>query len=209
MSHSVVVSDVEEKGSEAFPAWEITPPLLPRPFNVPAESDPRLWAWRKGMDALSALSHEQSADAVVLAADTVVVAPYELLGKPSNKEDAFRMLNLLRGRDHYVVTGFVLLRLTDGKPQISHVRAVTTSVVMHDFSQEELKGYVATGECMDKAGAYALQGLGARLVERVEGCVTNVIGLPLCAVRSVLVEAGPEVLPAPVTGYCDHCTRHR
>jgi septum formation protein len=160
------------------------------------------------MDALSTLSPEQAAEAIVLAADTVVIAPGELLGKPGDIEDALRMLTLLRGQAHYVATGFVLVRREGTTPRTLHVEAVLAKVTMRQFSAEELQGYVATGEHSDKAGAYALQGLGGRLIESVEGCVTTVIGLPLCAVRAALTASQVDVLPRPVGGYCNFCAHH-
>jgi septum formation protein len=204
-SYSQAVSEVEETGSNLLPGWEIEPLPLSEPFKVQVEADPRLWAWRKGVDALSMLPESEIDGSIVLAADTVVVAPGELLGKPLDRSDAVRMLTILRGRPHYVVTGFVLLRSQGNAPETLHARAIMTRVFMRSFSDSELKGYVATGEQSDKAGAYALQGLGGRLVERVDGCVTNVIGLPLCAVRSALLSAGVDVLPAPEQGYCNFC----
>ncbi|HKP51492.1 MAG TPA: Maf family protein [Chloroflexia bacterium] len=204
-SFSTVVSTVEEVGSETYPEWELEPLALPAPFSVPHTSDPRLWAWRKAVDALSTLSLEQSADAIVLAADTVVIAPGELLGKPVDTTDALRMLTLLRGQAHYVATGFVLVRAEGTTPRTLHSQAVLTRVIMRQFGAKELEGYVATGEHSDKAGAYALQGLGGRLIEHVEGCVTTVIGLPLCAVQTALTAFQVDVLPRPEGGYCNFC----
>lgn len=206
-SFSTVVSVVEEAGSDAYPEWELDPLPLPAPFSVPASSDPRLWAWRKAVDALSTLPPEQAVDEIVLAADTVVIAPGELLGKPAGTEDALRMLTLLRGQAHYVATGFVLMRREGTLPRTLHTQAVLAKVMMRQFSVEELQGYVATGEHGDKAGAYALQGLGGRLIESVEGCVTTVIGLPLCAVRAALIASQVDVLPRPLAAYCDFCVR--
>jgi septum formation protein len=114
--------------------------------------------------------------AVVLAADTLVVVDGRPLGKPTSRDDARHMLRLLRGRGHEVVTGVAVLGLPDGREM---AEAVTSHVVMRAYGDAEIDGYVATGEPDDKAGAYAVQGLGGRLVARVDGCVTNVVGLPL------------------------------
>jgi septum formation protein len=204
-SYSQAVSQVEETGSDSLPDWEIEPLALPEPFKVPTASDPRLWAWRKAVDALSTLRESEIEGSIALAADTVVVAPGELLDKPTDTLDAVRMLTLLKGQAHYVVTGFVLLTSKGHTPQTIHTQAIITKVFMRNYSDVELRGYVATGEHSDKAGSYAMQGLGGRLVERVEGCATNVIGLPLCAVRDALLTAGVDVLPTPPEGYCDFC----
>jgi septum formation protein len=114
--------------------------------------------------------------AVVLAADTLVVVDGRPLGKPASRDDARQMLRVLRDRSHEVVTGVAVLGLPDGREMAA---AVTSHVVMRAYGDAEIDGYVATGEPDDKAGAYAIQGLGGRLVARVDGCVTNVVGLPL------------------------------
>ena len=201
---TIAASDIEERGSDWQPAVELAPVALPPSFHIEASRDPRLWAWRKALDVAQSQSNSESNEVVVLGADTVVVAPGELLGKPCDLDDARRMLNLLRGREHYVVTGFAILA-PQSPPGPVTLDAVITRAVMRRFSEEELEGYVATGEPLDKAGAYALQGLGGRLVARVEGCVTNVVGLPLCQVRRGLLSAGLELLPYPKEGYCAYC----
>ena len=114
--------------------------------------------------------------AVVLGADTEVVLDGRYLGKPRDAADAARMLRELRGRTHEVVTGLALVDAPSGREE---TLAVTTRVTMIDAGAEEIAAYVATGEPLDKAGAYAVQGLGARLVARVDGCFTNVVGLPV------------------------------
>ena len=125
--------------------------------------------------------------AVVLGADTEVVLDGRYLGKPRDAADAARMLRRLSGRTHEVVTGLALVDAASGREE---TLAVTTRVTMRDVSDEEISAYVATGEPLDKAGAYAVQGLGARLVARVDGCVTNVVGLPVETTRRLLERWG-------------------
>lgn len=125
--------------------------------------------------------------ALVLAADTLVVLAGRPLGKPASRADAGRMLAALRGRAHEVVTGVVLLEVPGNREASA---AVTSRVVMRAFTDAEIRAYVATGEPDDKAGAYAVQGLGGRLVERVEGCYTNVVGLPLRTTARLLRSFG-------------------
>jgi septum formation protein len=122
--------------------------------------------------------------AVVLGADTEVILAGRLLGKPRDAADAARMLRELRGRAHDVTTGVALVRA--GVAPREETAAVTTRVRMGDYSDAEIEAYVATGEPLDKAGAYAVQGLGNRLVAEVDGCLTNVIGLPLSTTRRLL-----------------------
>jgi septum formation protein len=122
--------------------------------------------------------------AVVLGADTEVVLDGRLLGKPRDAADAARMLRALRGRVHEVITGVALVAaLPPGREEST---SVTTRVRMGQYDEAEIAAYVDTGEPLDKAGAYAVQGLGSRLVAEVDGCLTNVVGLPLSTTRRLL-----------------------
>lgn len=123
----------------------------------------------------------------VLAADTAVVIDGEILGKPADDADAACMLARLAGREHEVLTGVALLEPAAGR-EVSAVE--TTRVRFAPLSAEEIRWYVATGEPHDKAGAYAVQGLGALLVERLDGSFSNVVGLPLRTVYRLAAEAG-------------------
>lgn len=125
--------------------------------------------------------------AVVLGADTEVVLGGRYLGKPRDAADADRMLHELSGRTHEVITGVALVEAPSGREETA---AVTTRVTMVAASDAEIAAYVATGEPFDKAGAYAVQGLGASLVARVDGCLTNVIGLPVETTRRLLARWG-------------------
>src|SRR6266566_1461396 len=131
-----IVSPVEETGSDRTPGFDIPPLFLAPPFPVPPEQDPRLWAWRKATDIIDTNRDTIAPGSLVLAADTVVVGPGRLLGKPKDREDAIEMLNLLRGTYHYVVTGFVILRAADdpSKPETMHHEAVISTVFMRDYS---------------------------------------------------------------------------
>ena len=137
---------------------------------------------RKKLDA--ALATRTNRREVVLAADTVVWLPRGdmgwLMGKPKDDDEARRMIEaLVLGREHEVITAFALGRPGKG---VVHDEAVQTAVFFRAASAEEIAGYVATGEPHDKAGAYAIQGAGAALVDRIEGSWTNVVGLPLAEV---------------------------
>jgi len=123
----------------------------------------------------------------VLGADTMVVLDPFVLGKPENEEEARAMLLRLSGTEHEVVTGFCLL---DPAGQRAHSEAVVTRVKMKALNEEEIRGYVASGEPFGKAGSYAIQGLGSFMVERISGSYTNVVGLPLCALVKALLAAG-------------------
>ena len=125
--------------------------------------------------------------AVVLAADTIVLLGKEVMGKPKNLSEARRMLKKLSGRTHRVITGFCLLNTEDNRVI---KRAVTTKVKMKRITPAELKGYLKSGEPLDKAGAYAVQGIGAFLIESVQGSYSNVVGLPLAEVSEAFRELG-------------------
>lgn len=120
-------------------------------------------------------------DRIVLGADTVVAAEGRILGKPANREEAFRMIRLLSGRKHSVLTGISII----GNGKVVHA-VEETSVFFRDLSDEQIRAYIATGECDDKAGAYGIQGKAGVFVERIEGDYFNVVGLPLCKVNSLL-----------------------
>ena len=126
--------------------------------------------------------------ALVLGADTEVVLDGRLLGKPVDVADAVRMLQDLRGRWHEVITGVAVVESGPGGG--ARTAAVTTRVRMAESPDAEITAYVATGEPFDKAGGYAVQGLGARLVAEVDGCFTNVVGLPLTTTRRLLESLG-------------------
>jgi septum formation protein len=122
---------------------------------------------------------------IVLAADTVVVLGAELLGKPADDEDAARMLARLSGRSHEVLTAVALAR--QGRIFVELDR---TTVWMDAVTPDDINWYVASGEPRDKAGAYAIQGLAARFIPRIEGSWTNVVGLPIATVHKLLKLAG-------------------
>lgn len=121
----------------------------------------------------------------VVGADTLVVLEDDRLEKPMDGEDAARMLRRLAGRQHRVVTGWCVRR--DGRERVG---AVTTRVTFRRLSDPEIDRYVASGEPLDKAGAYGIQGQGGALVERVEGSYTNVVGLPLAEVLAAIEALG-------------------
>jgi len=124
---------------------------------------------------------------VVLAADTAVVDAGDILGKPRDESDAVDMLKRLRGHTHQVYTGVALLRLRD----VNFQTALTiTDVPMRAYSDAEIHAYVATGDPLDKAGAYAIQHAGFHPVENLAGCYASVMGLPLCKVTALFHEFG-------------------
>jgi len=123
----------------------------------------------------------------ILGADTLVVIGERILGKPGDQEEVHAMLSLLSGKEHEVITGFCVL---DPSGKVARAEAVTTLVKMKPLSEEEIKAYISTGEPFGKAGSYAIQGIGAFMVESISGSYTNVVGLPLCALIKSLLASG-------------------
>jgi septum formation protein len=168
------------------------------PFAVdPADVSEEIRPGESARDAASRLAADKAApvaarrpDRWVLAADTLVLVGEEILGKPRDDADARRMLGLLAGREHRVVTA---VRLQRGA-EAGRERIETSRVRISPLSPEEILWYVATGEPRDKAGAYAVQGLGSRFIESVAGSYTNVMGLPARSVYLLLRESGDEDL---------------
>ena len=147
---------------------------------------------RSLVEALSrakAQAVEAEPEALVIAADTVVVLEGRVLGKPASREEAEEMLAALSGRSHQVFTGFTVRQ---GDRQVT--RAEETQVRFRSLTRAEIRAYVATGEPMDKAGAYGIQGLGGLLVAGIRGDYSNVVGLPVCALGLVLRDFGVDCL---------------
>jgi septum formation protein len=122
---------------------------------------------------------------VILGADTVVVVGNQVLGKPANSGDAARMLRLLSGREHSVITGVCL-----SGENFEDVRSEITIVYFGELSESDIKSYIETGEPMDKAGAYAIQGMASRWISKIEGDYNNVVGLPVDLISQMLREHG-------------------
>jgi septum formation protein len=126
---------------------------------------------------------------LVVGADTVVVVDETIMGKAEDPPEARRMLAALEGRMHRVLTGLAVVDAEAGRKEVA---VVETKVWFHPLTCEEIGGYVSTGEPIGKAGGYAIQGAGGALVERIEGCFDNVVGLPLSRLRSMLEGFGLE-----------------
>ena len=149
--------------------------------------DPIAYVVRLARDKAEAVYAElNDPEAVVLGADTTVTLDGHILAKPLDATDAARMLRMLSGRTHRVITGVALANANG-----TEVAAEVTGVRFAALSDTEIAQYVATGEPMDKAGAYGIQGLAAKWIPRVEGCYFNVVGLPLALVTTMLETASP------------------
>jgi septum formation protein len=163
-------------------AHEVRPANLDESMR-PRET-PRRHAERLARDKASAIAMRDP-DLITIAADTIVVINRKVLGKPVDKEDAARMLAMLSGREHTVITAVAVSR---GKKLRSAIEEV--KVKFRRLREDEIEAYIATGEPMDKAGAYGIQGFGATIVERVEGDYFAVMGLPLVRLIALMRDVG-------------------
>jgi septum formation protein len=155
-------------------------------LNMPPRTLARFLS-RKKADAVAA----KYKDAVVIAADTFILFREKLMGKPHTEEEASRMLEALNGKTHSVITGFTVIDTTTGK-RVS--KSVETRVSFKRLAAAEIESYVKTGEPLDKAGAYAIQGLGSVIVRKIDGDYFNVIGLPLSSFADALKKFGVPLL---------------
>lgn len=151
----------------------------------PAEKAEKL-ALLKAREVAARLSKE-----VVVGADTIVVLGERIFGKPKNEAEAMDMLHTLSGREHCVITGVAVVDAESGVSKVSHE---VTKVRFAALSEEKIRAYIHKGSCYDKAGAYGIQDWGALLVERIEGCYFNVVGMPLMRLSRMMEEFGIRVL---------------
>ena len=184
-----IATDAE--GQETPPPPAISAMLPPAP--VPPAYHPTLLAWRKANAACTEVP-----DSVIIGADTIVVLDGDVLTKPRDPDHACVMLRRLSGRTHTVYTGLAVLNGCAGRTQLDLVASVVT---LADLTDDEINAYVATGEPLDKAGAYGIQGLGGWLVREVVGSYTCVVGLPLVELHRLLVAAGIGGLVEPAVAY--------
>jgi septum formation protein len=166
--------------------------VVPRVEEQPEKGEePGHFAWRLAVDKARHVMSRVPGRSIVIAADTIVVLGKTILGKPRNAADARRMLKMLSGREHEVITGVCVM---SGRKKRSFV--TSTDVEFKRLTQPEIDFYIASGEPMDKAGAYAIQGIGSFLVRKIRGSYTNVVGLPVAE----LMDALEQEFNAPLFG---------
>lgn len=168
-----VVPDIDEKNTNA---QDITPELLARTLALSKAKD----------------VHKRHPGSNVLGADTIVSLDGAVLGKPDEPDDARQMLRSIRGRTHIVVTGIALISQREEAPLVEHT---TTKVTMRCYTDDEIDRYIASGDPVDKAGAYAIQNLDFHPAAKVDGCYWNVVGLPSCTLVEMLRRAGFPITP--------------
>src|SRR4051812_2330501 len=171
----LILASSSPRRQELLRAAEI--PFTVEPANIPEDirpgESPRAFCERLAFEKADAIAKKRP-DSLVLGADTIVVVDEHILGKPADSADAHRMLHLISGRAHQVMTGVCLLGAG-----VRDVRTEITEVFVSDIPDQEIDFYVAHHEPMDKAGAYAIQGIASRWIPRIDGCYFNVVGLPV------------------------------
>ncbi|MFT3892106.1 MAG: Maf family protein [Anaerolineales bacterium] len=173
----------------ALTGWDFIVSVANVDESTRENESPANYVLRLAETKARAVTNRAQAEDIILAADTTVVDGSEILGKPVDEADAVRMLTQLRGRTHQVYTGVALLRMSDG---LLLKDACITDVPMRNYSDEEICAYVATGDPLDKAGAYAIQHAKFSPVASMEGCYASVMGLPLCHVVRMMRKLGVE-----------------
>jgi septum formation protein len=153
-------------------------------FPGPAEE---LAQWLAKHKAAEVLKSHETADRLVITADTTVLLHGEILGKPLDKAHAHQLLLALRGRWHHVITGIAVSRKIDGQ-HIIQATSCITPVLMRKYSMSEIDAYIASGDPMDKAGAYGIQHPDFQPTKYIDGCYLNVVGLPLCVLVEILAD---------------------
>ena len=185
ISFEVRVSDKEEVYHSLIPEEIVKELALSKAENVADDL-------REKQEQVKQISFDKKnnvlLDTIVIGADTIVVSDGSILGKPKDEADAVRMIRSLQGRSHKVYTGVAILDYDDEGKRKSVVHAVETEVFVNPMSDEEIREYAATGEPLDKAGAYGIQGRFAAYIERIDGDYYNVVGLPVSYVYRQLKE---------------------
>lgn len=185
---SVILASQSPRRRELMGLFRI--PFVIRVADIDEAMDPNKPAFDEvaRVSRMKAEAVPRKTDDVVIAADTIVVCQGKILGKPHNEEDAVAMLKLLSGRDHQVMTGMTVLR---GSRAVSHTEV--TDLHFRELSDAEIRAYVASGEPMDKAGSYGIQGGAALFCAKMSGDYYNVVGLPVCKLGMMLKEIAPEL----------------
>ena len=173
----------------ALTGWDFTVSVSNVDESTRENESPAEYVLRLAEEKARAVANRAPAGDFVLAADTTVVDGSDILGKPVDEAEAVQMLARLRGQTHQVYTGVALLRMSDG---LLLKDLCVTDVPMRNYSDEEMRAYVATGDPLDKAGAYAIQHAQFSPVARMDGCYASVMGLPLCHVVRLMRRMGVE-----------------
>jgi nucleoside triphosphate pyrophosphatase len=189
MNYKIVLASSSPRRKELLAAlgleFEVIHPLSLETLHD--NESPEEFALRISAEKARSVSANLEDGCIVMGADTIVTVDGEVLGKPGDPEEAASMLRKLSGREHHVYTAFSIVRPKD---EILHSQIVDTKVLVKTLAASEIEGYIKTGEPMDKAGAYGIQGIGSFMVSGIEGSYTNVVGLPMVELLEALKKLG-------------------
>ena len=195
-SHRIILASTSPRRQELISSLRI--PYEIKPSHVEEET-PEEWTPLEIVEGLALRKAEavhqtclgQTEPCIIVGSDTIVLIDNQVLGKPKDDHEAYTMLSSLQGKTHEVYTGVACIDVLTGRTLINHR---VTSVTMKPLSDRKIQAYVNSGEPFDKAGSYAIQGLGATLIDGIHGCYFNVVGLPLSLLTDMLSELGMDVL---------------
>lgn len=188
MSSRIVLASASPRRRELLEQIGLKFTVIPSEISEEGQNlSPEAWAEHLALHKARDVAASLNGDGYVIGADTIVLLDGAVYGKPANAQDACRMLTNLQGREHQVITGIAVVRITDGAVRVDHE---VTNVTMRQLKPAEINWYVETAEPMDKAGAYAIQGRGAVFITGICGCYFNVVGLPLARLTLMLEDLG-------------------
>jgi septum formation protein len=159
--------------------------------NITYQDNPDMFVEQLALMKAQEVARRVNPGHLIIGADTIVLIDNEILGKPENEKDAFDTIKRLSGKSHFVFTGIAIIETAEGRTMVSHAK---TKVIFRDIQDDEILAYIKSGEPDDKAGSYGIQGKGAVLVEGIDGCYFNIVGLPIACLCSMLKSFGVEVL---------------
>ena len=184
----IILASASPRRAELLTALGIAFSQVPGSFNEPAREDgqkPGDYVMHNARGKAESVARSRQ-DAIIIGADTVVVYRDRVLGKPADFDDARRCITMLKGRTHAVYTGLCVIDAANGRLQQAYEK---TAVRFRDLTEAEIDAYLLRIEPLDKAGAYAIQGLGALVVERIQGCYYNVVGFPVAKLEEMLLNS--------------------
>lgn len=188
----IILASASPRRIEMLKALDLEFEIVPSDFDeVIVQKSPQELVNELAMGKAQEVAARIGNDCVIIAADTIVYNDDEIFGKPKSRHDAFRMLEKLSGNTHSVLTGVCLIDTANGKMIVDHEE---TKVYFKNLTTDEIESYIASGETDDKAGAYAIQGLGSLFVKKIDGCYFNVVGLPIYKLNILLGEMGVNLL---------------
>ncbi|WP_322907906.1 Maf family protein [Paenibacillus campi] len=198
LDRMIVLASASPRRKELMASLQLEFEVVPSDADesVPSEWTPEQVVTELALRKANAIRQQVQArwqDALIIGSDTIVVLDGRIFGKPAHEAESAAMLTMLQGRMHHVYTGIACVDAATGHTRTDYSR---TSVHMKPLTPERIRAYVHSGEPADKAGSYAIQGIGSTLVERIEGCYFTVVGLPVPLLSDMLEEFGVSVLEA-------------